>query len=83
MAARMASSRMRPVPVPGVADGGDRLAPHPDTIDDLALGAYLMTTDKRGISALLLQRQLGLRRYEMAWLILHKLRRAMRCRSVV
>ena len=26
--------------------------------------AYLMTTDKRGISALLLQRQLGLSRYE-------------------
>src|SRR5439155_27352836 len=38
--------------------------------------AYLMTTDKRGISALLLQRQLGLRRYETAWMILHKLRRA-------
>jgi hypothetical protein len=36
-----------------------------------------MTTDKRGISALLLQRQLGIRRYETAWLILHKLRRAM------
>ena len=29
--------------------------------------AYLMTTDKRGISALLLQRQLGLRRYETAF----------------
>jgi transposase-like protein len=39
--------------------------------------AYLMTTDKRGISALLLQRQLAIRRYETAWLILHKLRRAM------
>ena len=36
-----------------------------------------MTTDKRGLSALLLQRQLGIRRYETAWLILHKLRRAM------
>jgi transposase-like protein len=36
-----------------------------------------MTTDKRGISALLLQRQLGLRRYETAWMMLHKLRRAM------
>ncbi len=36
-----------------------------------------MTTDKRGISALLLQRQLGLRRYERAWMMLHKLRRAM------
>ncbi len=33
--------------------------------------AYLMTTDKRGVSALLLQRQLGLRRYETAWMMLH------------
>lgn len=39
--------------------------------------AYLMTTDKRGISALLLQRQLALRRYETAWMLAHKLRRAM------
>jgi transposase-like protein len=39
--------------------------------------AYLITTDKRGLSALLLQRQLGLRRYETAWMMLHKLRRAM------
>jgi transposase-like protein len=35
-----------------------------------------MTTDKRGLSALLLQRQLGVGRYETAWMILHKLRRA-------
>ncbi len=39
--------------------------------------AYLMTTDKRGISALLLQRQLALSRYETAWMMLHKFRRAM------
>lgn len=39
--------------------------------------AYLMTTDTRGISALVLQRQLGLRRYETAWMMLHKFRRAM------
>jgi hypothetical protein len=39
--------------------------------------AYLMTTDKRGVSALFIQRQLGLRRYETAWMMLHKLRRAM------
>src|SRR6516164_219127 len=38
---------------------------------------YLMTTDKRGVSALLLQRQLGLSCYETAWRLLHKLRRAM------
>ncbi len=39
--------------------------------------AYLMTTDKRGVSALLLQRQFGLPRYETAWMMLHKFRRAM------
>ena len=39
--------------------------------------AYLMTTDKRGVSASLLQRQLGLSRYETTWMMLHKLRRAM------
>jgi transposase-like protein len=39
--------------------------------------AYLTVTDTRGMSALLLQRQLGLGRYETAWMLLHKLRRAM------
>src|SRR5262245_20319199 len=39
--------------------------------------AYLMTTDKRGVSALLLQRQLDVSCYETAWMMLHKLRRAM------
>ena len=43
--------------------------------------AYLVTTDKRGVSALLLQRQLAIGRYETAWMILHKLRRAMVNRS--
>jgi hypothetical protein len=36
-----------------------------------------MTTDKRGVSALLVQRQLGMSRYETVWMMLHKLRRAM------
>jgi len=39
--------------------------------------AYLMTTDKRCVSVLLLQRQLGIRHYETGWMLLHKLRRAM------
>jgi transposase-like protein len=39
--------------------------------------AYLVATHHPGISAKQLQRQLGLRRYETAWLILQKLRRAM------
>jgi transposase-like protein len=39
--------------------------------------AYLMTTATPGISALQLGRQLGIERYETAWMMLHKLRRAM------
>lgn len=39
--------------------------------------AYLVATHHPGISAKQLQRQLALKRYETAWLILHKLRRAM------
>jgi hypothetical protein len=39
--------------------------------------AYLVATHHPGISAKQLQRQPGLSRYETAWLILQKLRRAM------
>jgi transposase-like protein len=39
--------------------------------------AYLAATHTPGISATQLQRQLGITRYETAWLILQKLRRAM------
>jgi transposase-like protein len=38
---------------------------------------WLVTSQKNGASALNLQRQLGIRRYETAWTLLHKLRRAM------
>lgn len=38
--------------------------------------AYLVATHQPGISAKQLQRQLGLSRYETAWLMLQKLRRA-------
>jgi transposase-like protein len=41
------------------------------------LAAFLVVTDKRGISALQLQRALGLSRYETAFQMLHKLRSAM------
>ena len=40
--------------------------------------AYLVTTHTPGMSALQLQRQLGIPRYETAWTLLQKLRRAMR-----
>ena len=38
---------------------------------------WLLTQQKNGASALTIQRQLGLTRYETTWTILHKLRRAM------
>ncbi len=38
--------------------------------------AFWMTAQRPGLSALQLQHMLGLARYETAWLILHKLRRA-------
>jgi transposase-like protein len=41
------------------------------------LAAWLVATDKRGISAAHLQRQLGLSRYETAFQMLHRLRAAM------
>jgi len=40
------------------------------------LAAFLMITDKRGLSALSLKRQVGVKRYETAWMMLQKLRRA-------
>lgn len=39
--------------------------------------AWLVTNTKNGVSALSLQRALGLGSYEASWLLLHKLRRAM------
>jgi transposase-like protein len=38
---------------------------------------WLVTSQKNGVSALGLQRQLGMKRYETVWTMLHKLRRAM------
>ena len=40
-------------------------------------GAYLMTTQTPGMSAVQFQRQLGIATYETAWAILHKLRAGM------
>ena len=39
--------------------------------------AHIVTSHSNGISALQLQAQLGLGSYKSAWLLLHKLRRAM------
>ena len=48
------------------------------SLRDWFWAAYLVTTHTPGLSALQLQRQLGIHRYETAWVMLHKLRRGMR-----
>jgi hypothetical protein len=45
------------------------------------LAIYLMTNTKKGLSALELQRQLGLKRYEPAWYLMHKIRTSMGARD--
>ena len=62
---------------PGLADAGTVLHRTKTPLTHWFWTVYLMTTDKRGVSALLVQRQLGLSCYETAWMMLHKLRRAM------
>ncbi len=38
---------------------------------------FLMTTNKKGFSTKEIQKQLGLKRYEPVWAMVHKLRKAM------
>ena len=68
---------MRTLPPPGLGHRGNGDARHPHAASALVWAAYLVATHTPGISAKQLQRQLGLSRYETAWLMLQKLRRAM------
>ena len=61
------------------ADLGDRRrggARDSHAVAGVVLGRHLVATHHPRVSAKQLQRQLGLSRYETAWLILQKLRRA-------
>jgi hypothetical protein len=48
---------------------------------DWYLAMFLMTSNKKGISALELQRQLGRKRYEPVWMMMHKIRDLMSFRE--
>jgi hypothetical protein len=42
---------------------------------------FLMSVTKKGFSAKEMQKQLGLKRYEQVWAMMHKLRKAMKKRD--
>src|SRR3974377_1379798 len=56
---------------------GTVMAPSHTPLSLLFWSAYLVSSQTPGMSAVQLQRQLGLSRYEMAFQILHKLRAGM------
>ncbi len=68
---------MRRLSSPNLVDGRYCIAQDTYTVAAVVLAAYLVATGTPGISAVQLQRQLGLSRYESAWTMLQKLRRAM------
>lgn len=60
-----------------VADSGHRFQDTHKPLRTWFLAMWFITSQKNGMSALGLQRALGLGSYETAWTWLHKLRRAM------
>lgn len=60
-----------------LGDGGDVVHNTQTPLRLWFWAAYLVATHHPGISAARLQRQLGIARRERAWMLLHKLRRAM------
>ena len=57
--------------------GDTELCEHGTATRGKLVGSLESTTHHPGISAVQLQRQLGIRRHETAWMMLHKLRAAM------
>src|SRR5271165_2392071 len=68
------SLALRQVPIRDVGHRRHHLPGQPSATDDLVPGQWYVTSQKNGISALGLQRVLGLGSYKTAWAMLHKLR---------
>ena len=68
---------VRGVPATDLGDRRHDHASQPPAAADWFMAAHIMASHSNGISALQLQAQLGLGSYKTAWLLLHKLRRAM------
>ena len=65
------------MPPPVQRDGRDHLRQDPHVTSDVVRRAWYVTSQKQGVSALGLQRVLGLNSYQTAWAMLHRFRRAM------
>lgn len=68
---------MRRLRLPGFCDCRDRVLGQPPTADAVVPGGVVGNEPKNGLSAVDLQRVLGLKSYKTAWTPLHKLRHAM------
>ena len=71
------SVAMQPVSASNIGDGGDDLRGTRKPLRLWFQAMWYVTNQKHGVSALGLQRILGLGSYQTAWAWLHKLRRAM------
>ena len=69
--------RVRRLPPADLGDGRDDPARQKLPLTVWFWAAYLMATHSNGISALQLQKQLGIGSYRSAWLLAHKLRASM------
>ena len=69
--------RVRRLPPADLGDGRDDLHASKLPLTVWFWAAYLMATHSNGISALQLQKQLGIGSYRSAWLLAHKLRATM------
>ena len=69
--------RVRRLPPADLGDGRDDPARQQAAAHRLVLGRLPMATHSNGISALQLQKQLGIGSYRSAWLLAHKLRASM------
>ena len=63
----------------GFGHGRDDLPPHSAPLRLWFGAAWEMTSQKQGVSALGIQRSLGLGSYQTAWAMLHRYRKAMVC----
>ncbi len=53
------------------------------SLKEIFLAVYLIATSKKGVSALELQRKVGIKSYKTAWLLMHKIRMAMSSSGIV